>query len=263
MNITKKIKSELHFFSRLRNGGSWIFAGVILDIFSLLSRYFSTNEIAGELGIVLGLAGWLCIVFGSMKYAKAKSLSEYLGLLGYLGLIIIFFMKPKGKTVTSQNQSKPLNLFNYVLLGLLTFGIISLTQDVIYASVLKQPNFDNLFPGQSILSICFVIIIPIVLTVFNYRKLISLPIWISLLFFLIWFFSINQDQLIKVYQATRSITFLYFTLYAILHVIVHGVIKMKKKTRRVFTPTGVFQWYLIMLTTIFLYAIYELLGKLF
>jgi hypothetical protein len=87
----------------------WIGAGIAVMYLTGVIRYLAPDDVMVGVGVLLG--GWAILIWGCVKYMRAKGYSGWFGLFGYLlllGLIILVFFPNKRKHSSPQQQREEL-----------------------------------------------------------------------------------------------------------------------------------------------------------
>lgn len=263
--VMSKINNELRTLRDLRKEGLFIAFGFGAQLLAIVLRKIDLpGEILFDLGSLIGFLGWAGIFWGTVGYANAKGRGSYLALLGSLGFLIVFLVNAKTGFKKAESPGNPLKFVDIILIVILAFSLFSFTQLFIFRRVYEIGADGNLFQHRFfIISFPTVLFVPIWSLIRNRRRIVPTASWICLTLFLVWFLSIpNHAEVLEAYKIMRLWFYLYLVLYIISHLVINGLSWLKHKERKVVTPTGVFELYLMSVFITFLHAIYDLLARI-
>lgn len=260
ISFKDKIKNEFEYLKRLRRVSFLLVLSLILQLLGFLTMKVFWGETWFGWGVLMYWLGGVIFVFQTMEYAKAKGVSQWFGLLGYLGFVIIFSQSRKEMQEQYKPISKPFTIIDALLILILAFSLFSYSQITIHGQLYGKYLFNKLFPYQYPISMLGAIIIPIWALIANKKRVIPVASLLVLLAFLSYlYFFVDQNRVMDEYKAMRNLFYLYLIMYPVFHLLIHSLSRLKDKTREIITPQGLFTWEQVLILTTLLYGVYDLL----
>lgn len=242
-------------FSRKR----LLLVSLVLSVFVVFVRDFfqGTKEIY-EASLLMNYVANIFISFATISYARAKGRNEYWGILGIVGLAVVFFVKPQPTTITQSIKPQSKGIIDFLVVVLLTAALSWVGVYMAYSN-LKDEFIRLAWVNQLFLASMLVVLVTLIwLLIKNKRFILTIAVWLSLAVTLISLFLYTGPYDVRdYYVGVRNWFFICLVLYPLIHLLVHGLAKLFKHDRNVLTPEGLVNYQALTLITAFVWSIYD------
>lgn len=254
--LLERVKSEYHLFFSHWSG--WIiFISLIVWLWIIIVIRFHFPPWISSTSYVLGLASLLTFMYGLMGYARLKGRSPFWALLGIGGLLALFVLKQKEKSLSIiANEWNYIDMFLFILFF---FSFSSFVFLIAYYQVdgIMGMMEHSLFTMQFPISFFVMVVVLIATLILNRRNVLPWSLACSLLLFFSYFLITFKSEayLTRLYLSYRNLMYILLAVYPIIHFIIIGLIKIRNNSRALFTAEGMLFYYAILLTTSYMYAL--------
>lgn len=157
-------------------------------------------------------------------------------------------------------RSLVINLILGILLGFVMYMIPLRFVEAIPGATITSPAdvTSNILPSDTRLQVggwgFLVIILSLLLLIFNFRLAIAVSGGVIFLLLMVFLISHKGSRdLVLSYQVFRNVIYVFFISYLPLHLVVHGIVRLLKRKRKVFTIWGVISFCVLLWLTTYAY----------